>query len=161
MVASIRRSFRISPRSQLRAKLHRFRRRSGWAYLVGSLLLSAVYPDLAGHFLLTWGGLFLGFCALALAVIFASSYWRRDQPVFAADVAFEEAHIQVWPVGGSGPETKDWAWLLTTDESRTHFYFLIRRFPRLSLVLAKSTLTPEELATLHTWLARRGQKPGA
>lgn len=155
MVTSIRRSFRVSPHSQLLAKLHQFRRRSGWRYLLASLLLSVVYPSLAGHFLLTWGVLFLGCCALALAAIYVSSYWPRNQPVFEADVAFEEAHIQVWPVGGGGPETKEWGWVLAADESRTHFYLLIRRFPGLSLVLAKTALAPEETTTLRAWLARQ------
>ena len=155
MVAQITRRFSISYQSNVRAKLHDFWRRSVWGYLLAALVLAAAQPGLLGSFWLTAGGCLVGFCALGLGVVYLGAYVQRHKLTFNATVTFQESQILVRPdAPGQLPETHTWRWILAWQESATHFFLRIRRFPQLFLLVRKTELTPSETATLRTWLAR-------
>lgn len=154
MTADITRSFRATPSSQFIAKLYTFRRRSLGRYALTAALLTAAWPDLLGHFVLTWLGLTAAFVLLGLLAVYASSY-RLVR--FAAQVAFRADAIEVRPADGKPAQTHGWDWVSRVDESNHYFFLTVRDFPRLVLLLDKRQLLPEETATFRTWVAPRNQ----
>lgn len=158
MITQLTRSFRSTPHDQRVAKLYHFRRRSLWRYLLAALLLSVARPELLGHFALTWLGLSAGLVLLGLAVVLLSSYRRGSRPAFAADITFRADSIEVRPASGAPAETHDWRWLRQADEAGSYFFLTLRDFPRLTLLLDKRKLAPEEVTAFREWLAAR---PGA
>ena len=155
MVSQVTQQFRTTFSSLLAGKLYTFRRRSGWRYLVGALLLSLARPTLLHSFWPTLLTLATGLVGLGLAVVVLSSYAQRRQQLFEAEVTFRAAGIEVRPANGSPAETHDWQWILQASENQRQFFLVVRSFPRLVLLLNKHRLTTEEVAAFRTWLAAR------
>ena len=154
MVTSIRRSFCTTPASLLRTKLRNFRRVSVWPCLLGAGVVGWQLPGLAGGFWSTATLCALALCGLSLAVCYFSSYHPLRSQLLNLDVDFQPTQILVQPVGQATAEVKDWRWIVAVDESPDYFYLLTRRLPRRSLNIPKVALSPEETATLRTWLAQ-------
>ncbi|WP_223648700.1 hypothetical protein [Hymenobacter psoromatis] len=112
-------------------------------------------PALVGSFWGTWFTYSAGFCGLGYAMVYLGSHWQRRKQVFQAMVEFQPTRILVHYDNPDRPaETKNWSWILTSEENEAYFFLLIQRLPRLEMRLPKNTLTPEEVVAFRTWLAQ-------
>jgi hypothetical protein len=160
MLAHFTAHFTNTPRYLLLGKLHNFRKRSVWRYLLAGVLLGAARPEWLGSIWLTTPALALGLVALGLGVVVLSAYLQRHKKIFSAEVTFTAAYITVQPDAAGAPaETHDWQWIRQADETSRYFFLVVQPFPRFGLVLDKRRLTAEQAGTFRAWLAQRPLGP--
>lgn len=164
----ISKTFTNSFHSIFLAKMRGFWRRSIFRYLLAAVMLSysrylliSLNSDSLGSERLSTADIilegFIGFILLSsivilLMIVAAKIQSKRLQPI---TITFKEDELVITRKGETVQH--DWDWIISAENTRDLFTFLIEQRPRYEVFLAKSKLTGAELEKIQSWLISHGK----
>jgi hypothetical protein len=144
----------------LLAKIRNFLRRSIFIYALGTALItfglhfSIIRPTINFEFVKIWGTYFLGIVGLALTLIFISAI-IQSRRIIPKQVTFREEELLLSQ--GESREIKSWDWIISAEEKKKFFAFLIQKRPRLEIFLMKEKLEDHEEQLIRKLLIHHGK----
>ncbi len=164
MHPQITKTFSYTPSSMMLVKARNFLKRSLWRYILAGLL------GAVGIQLLRRGDLFTGttlyyflgvtftLLLLSLLLMFVSSLMlAQTMKSKKMTVSFSQNEIIVRYENTGAEETKNWNWILSSEETKRYYFLAVNLAPRYELVLSKSKFTDEEKELFNKWLVVNGK----
>jgi hypothetical protein len=160
----ITRTFSHTPSSIMLGKARHFLKRSLWRYIFAALLVTAGIQlsqqrDLfTGTTLYYFLGVTFTLLLLSLLVMFVSTLiLAQTMKSKNMAVSFSQDEITIRYENTGVEETKNWNWILSSEETKRFYFFDVSLAPRYGLVLSKSKFTDEEKELFNKWLVVNGK----
>lgn len=136
--------------SILASKINNFKRRSLWRYLIASILVTIVYPNLLENFVFTGIAIFLGLCLLSFIVIYMSARILSRKKHFQANMILNDEGVQFVGLDNEFDTIQiPWQELEYFKVKDTKAMFSHKEIPGKNVILKKEKLTKEEYQFLE------------
>ncbi|TSE04974.1 MULTISPECIES: hypothetical protein [Aquimarina] len=130
----------------LKAKVYNFINRSIIKYIIASILIAIVNPNLFGSMLKTAIGITLIIIFISLIIIVLSAKIQSNRLIFNAVIEFNNESIAIHHVGSKQkPEYKNWDWITSITEKNNEIWLKTNETRLRYINFNKKKLTVEEL----------------